>query len=53
MIILVALFVAQRFGTAFPYGTFLINVSGSLVIGFHVPLTGFAAGGRPEERSAR
>jgi len=35
---LVALYVAERFGTAFPYGTFLINVSGSLVIGFFLTL---------------
>lgn len=25
---------AERFGTVFPYGTFLINVSGSFVVGF-------------------
>lgn len=25
--------VAERFGTAFPFGTFVINVSGSLLIG--------------------
>lgn len=30
--------VAQKFGTAFPYGTLLINVSGSLVIGFLLTL---------------
>src|SRR5206468_2655584 len=31
---IVALYVAERFGAVFPYGTFLINVTGSLVIGF-------------------
>jgi CrcB protein len=35
---LVSLYVAERFGTAFPYGTFLINVTGSLVIGFFLTL---------------
>jgi CrcB protein len=35
---LVSVYVAERFGTAFPYGTFLINVSGSLVIGFFLTL---------------
>jgi CrcB protein len=34
----VSLFVADRLGTAFPYGTFIINVTGSLVIGFFVTL---------------
>jgi fluoride exporter len=25
---------AQRFGTAFPYGTFIINITGSFILGF-------------------
>jgi CrcB protein len=35
---LVSVYVAERLGTAFPYGTFLINISGSLVIGFFLTL---------------
>ncbi|MCC7371609.1 MAG: fluoride efflux transporter CrcB [Chloroflexi bacterium] len=35
---LVTLYVAERFGTAFPYGTLIINVTGSLVIGFFLTL---------------
>lgn len=31
---LVGLWAAQRLGAAFPYGTFLVNVVGSLLIGF-------------------
>jgi CrcB protein len=33
---LVAGWAARRFGVALPYGTFLINISGSLVLGFFV-----------------
>lgn len=29
---------AERFGTTFPYGTLLINVTGSLVLGFFITL---------------
>jgi fluoride exporter len=35
---LVGLFVAERLGADFPYGTLLINVTGSLVIGFFLTL---------------
>jgi CrcB protein len=31
---LVAGWAAQRFGAAFPYGTFIINISGSFILGF-------------------
>ncbi len=33
-------FVAQRFGETFPFGTLLVNISGSFVIGFFATLTG-------------
>ena len=33
-------FVANHFGTTFPWGTFIINVTGSFVIGFFATLTG-------------
>jgi fluoride exporter len=32
--------VARHFGATFPWGTLLVNVSGSLVIGFFATLTG-------------
>jgi CrcB protein len=32
--------VANQFGTTFPWGTFLVNVTGSFVIGFYATLTG-------------
>ena len=32
--------VARHFGETFPWGTLLVNVSGSLVIGFFATLTG-------------
>jgi CrcB protein len=31
---LIADWAAQRFGAGFPYGTFIINISGSFVLGF-------------------
>jgi CrcB protein len=33
-------FVANHFGTTFPWGTFIINVTGSFIIGFYATLTG-------------
>ena len=33
-------FVAERFGETFPWGTILVNVSGSFVIGLFATLTG-------------
>jgi len=33
-------FVANQFGTTFPWGTLIINVTGSFVIGFYATLTG-------------
>jgi CrcB protein len=33
-------FVAQHFGETFPWGTLIVNVSGSLIIGFFATLTG-------------
>ena len=32
--------IAERFGETFPFGTFVVNVSGSFVIGFFAALTG-------------
>ena len=32
-------FIANHFGTTFPWGTFIINVTGSFVIGFYATLT--------------
>jgi len=38
---------AARWGSAFPYGTFIINVSGSLVIGFFLAAVVSRAGLNP------
>lgn len=35
---LVSLYIAERLGGAFPYGTMMINVTGSLVMGFFLTL---------------
>lgn len=34
-----SLWFIQRFGTSFPYGTFFINLSGCLIMGFFITLT--------------
>ena len=47
---LVGLWAAQRFGMAFPYGTALVNVSGSLVLGFLVAWGSTRSGLSPELR---
>ena len=36
---LVSLWAADRFGVSFPYGTFLVNVTGSLLLGFFLALS--------------
>ncbi len=36
---LVSLWAADRFGVSFPYGTFLVNVTGSLLLGFLLALS--------------
>ena len=36
---LVGLWAASRFGAGFPYGTLIVNVAGSLLLGFVVTLT--------------
>ena len=36
---LIAGWIAERYGTSFPYGTLVINVSGSFPIGFFLALT--------------
>ena len=32
--------IAQKFGETFPAGTLLVNISGSLIIGFFAAMTG-------------
>jgi len=36
---LVSIWAAQRFGIGFPYGTLIVNVTGSLLLGFVLELT--------------
>ena len=36
---IIGLWAADRFGAAFPYGTLLVNVTGSLILGFVITLT--------------
>lgn len=47
---LVSLWAAERFGTTFPYGTLLINASGSLLLAFLAVYTADRLGLGPEVR---
>lgn len=47
---LVGLWAAARFGAAFPWGTLLINVSGSFVLGFYLTLVTERFSGRSTTR---
>jgi CrcB protein len=47
---LVGLWAAQRFGIAFPYGTAIVNITGSLVLGFLVAWGSARSGLAPELR---
>ena len=42
--------VSQKFGETFPWGTFVVNVTGSIVIGFLGALTGAEGRMSPETR---
>jgi fluoride exporter len=44
---LAGLYIAERLGTDFPYSTFLINVTGSLVIGFFLTIISQRLGVNP------
>ena len=47
---LVGLWTAQRFGAAFPYGTAIVNITGSFVLGFLVAWGSARSGLTPELR---
>jgi CrcB protein len=47
---LIGLWAAARWGTLFPWGTLLINVSGSFVLGFYLTLVTERFTGRPTTR---
>lgn len=47
---LLTVWAANRYGVDFPYGTFLINVSGSLGIGLGITLLAVQVGDLPEAR---
>jgi CrcB protein len=47
---LVGLWAAHRFGTTFPYGTAIVNISGSFVLGFLVAWGSARSGLSPELR---
>jgi CrcB protein len=46
----VGAWVAARWGTAFPWGTLLINVTGSFLLGFYLTLVTERFAGRPTTR---
>ncbi len=46
----VTVWAADRFGVAFPYGTFLINASGSLLMGVFVTVVADRFGNDPDAR---
>lgn len=46
----VGLWAAQRFGASFPYGTLLVNLSGSFLLGLFLALIANRAVGNPEAR---
>lgn len=46
----IAVWAASRFGTTFPYGTFIANVSGSLMLGFLLAFTTDRIAVSPEMR---
>jgi CrcB protein len=48
--LLVATWAARRWGTAFPYGTFLVNVSGSLLLGVTLAYTAARLADSPDVR---
>jgi CrcB protein len=47
---LVSIWAAERFGIAFPYGTLIVNVTGSLLLGFVIELTTARLLSSPEMR---
>jgi CrcB protein len=47
---LVSTWAAGRYGVSFPYGTFLINATGSVLIGFVLTLLAAFLGSSPEAR---
>jgi CrcB protein len=46
----ISVWAADRFGVAFPYGTFLINVSGSFVMGIFLTVVAYHYGNDPDAR---
>ena len=46
----VSVWAADRFGTAFPYGTFVVNATGSFLLGFFLTVVADRFGNNPEAR---